>query len=1165
MTLTSERDFSLEDRYKATTGEILATGIQALVRLPMDQMRADNKAGHKTATFISGYRGSPLGRYDYELAAQKELLDQLNIKHLPGLNEELAATSLMGSQLVSLMPKRRYEGVVGIWYGKGPGVDRAGDAIRHGNFAGTSRLGGVVVLAGDDSACKSSTIPTRSEPLLSALGLPVLYPGSIQEVLDFGHHAIEISRCSGLWVGMKIATPIADGTGVATIDPDRLEVVRPNLEVDGKPFIPTLTGLLVSPFSTFMESEVLDTRMEMARLYISANQINKIPIRASKAWLTIVAGGLDAVSVTRALEMLGLDSAQAREAGIRVLALGALHPTDTDALREAAGGVETVLVVEDKAPWLQTKVCDALYGAADHPSVIGKTDEEGRPLLASSGAVSAEGLLEPLRRILLRKLPEERLAPQHEPKPRLALSATVSRTPYFCSGCPHNTSTRVPDGSLVGAGIGCHTMVATIANRDRGQIIGLTQMGGEGAEWIGMEPFVEDEHLFQNMGDGTYFHSGQLAIQAAIAAGSHITFKLLYNSAVAMTGGQHAEGNLGVPALAAKLLTEGVRKVIVTTEDLGRYKGIKLPPGVQVWHRDRIIEAQEELRNTPGVTVLIHDQQCAAEKRRERKRGILPSPALKVVIDERICEGCGDCGIQSNCLSLVPLDTEFGRKTTIDQTSCNLDMSCMKGDCPAFVTIKPSPRGSRGSIARARGEQPGTPGQLPEELPEPASRPRTQGITVRMPGVGGTGVITVSQILAVASRMCGLSADCVDQTGLSQKAGPVVSTVHIGDTSPATVEVMLGFDLLTATTESNLAGLVPGVSVVIGSTSISPTGSMIGKVASSRIDLDAYLRELDSRSTPEANRYADAQAITRGLLGSSLTANMFLLGVAYQAGTLPVTAESIENAIELNGAAVNANVAAFRWGRAWYLDPESVERAAGLRQDQPSERNEENLLGLLRGLDELQGDEELARIVRIRALDLVDYQDRRYAQRYVDFIRRSHARERQLGLDGGFTRVVAHQLHRLMAYKDEYEVARLMLSSQERIEASVGPVEKIAWHLHPPALRARGLKKKISLGTWALPAMSALRASKGLRGTPLDPFGRTPVRREERRLASEYRELIEELMDSVLPRDPENAARIANLIDMVRGYENVKLGNLQAYREALSAELDKARSITTGA
>jgi len=1157
MTLTSHTEFSLEDRYRSTSGEILATGIQALVRLPMDQMRADERAGHKTAAFISGYRGSPLGRYDYELTAQKQLLEQLRVKHLPGLNEELAATSLMGTQLVSQMPKRLYEGVVGIWYGKGPGVDRAGDAIRHGNFAGASRLGGVVVLAGDDSSCKSSTIPTRSEPLLSALGLPVLYPGSIQEVLDLGLHAIGMSRCSGLWVGMKIATPIADGTGTAVVDLDRLDVVVPDLEVDGKPFTPTITGLLAPPFSTFMEAEVLGTRMEMARLYIEANKLSKTPIKASKAWLTVVAGGLDATSVTSALEMLGLDNKQAGEAGIRVLALGALHPMDTSALREAAAGVETVLVVEDKAPWLETKVRDGLYGTADHPSVIGKTDEEGRPLLPSSGAVSPEGLLAPLRRILQRKLPEERLAPEHTERHRLSLNAMVSRTPYFCSGCPHNTSTRVPDGALVGAGIGCHTMVATIGSQDRGQIIGLTQMGGEGAEWIGMEPFVEDDHLFQNMGDGTYFHSGQLAIQAAIAAGSHITFKLLYNSAVAMTGGQHAEGNLGVPELASKLLTEGVRKVIVTTEDPGRYKGIRMPPGVQVWHRDRILEAQEELRNTPGVTVLIHDQQCAAEKRRDRKRGILPQPAWKVVIDERICEGCGDCGIQSNCLSLVPLDTEFGRKTAIDQTSCNLDMSCMKGDCPAFVMVKFSSVGTKSSFPTKEG--------LPEQLPEPVSQPRTKGITVRMPGVGGTGVITVSQILAAAARICGSSASCVDQTGLSQKAGPVVSTVQIGDVTPGKVDLLLGFDLITATTEANLVGLIPGNSIVIGSTSVAPTGSMIGKLANSILDINSYLDELNARSTPSANRYADAAAITQGLLGSSLTANMFILGIAYQTGILPVTADSIERAIKLNGAAVDANIAAFRWGRFWYLDPDAVERAAGLCQSRLDDCDGQNLIAELRGLSDLEDDAELARMTRIRASDLIDYQDEHYAQHYVDFIRRCHARERQLGSDGSFTRIVAHQLHRLMAYKDEYEVARLLLSSHERIQATLGPVEKIAWYLHPPTLRARGLKQKISLGTWALPAMSALRASRRLRGTPLDPFGRTPIRREERRLASEYEELIEDLMRSVLPKDSANAGRIANLIDMVRGYENVKLRNLQAYREALSIEVDKAKSITTGA
>jgi indolepyruvate ferredoxin oxidoreductase len=1129
------REFTLGDRYTTVSGEILATGVQALARLPMDQMRADRRAGLDTAAFISGYQGSPLGGYDRELQSQRALLDELRIVHRPALNEELGATAVTGSQLAQTFASHRYDGVLGIWYGKSPGVDRAGDAIRHGNFAGTSRHGGVLALTGDDPACKSSTLPSRSEVTLGALGVAVLYPGTVQDVLDLGLHGVALSRASGLWVAIKVVTAVADGSGTALVDPDRIRPVVPSLEVDGRAWTPTLTGNVMTPS---LEAEVLGPRTEMALRYILENGLNRIVVDAPRPWLGIVAGGHVCEQVMEALATLGLDEGALEDAGVRVLKLGALSPFDGQSVRRLAAGTSTVLVVEDKTPNVETLVRDALYGVADRPRVLGKRDAEDRPLIPLTGALTAAGLVEPLRRVLTMVLPPERLAPSRTAaKPSFHLSPEAVRTPFFCSGCPHNTGTLVPDGSLVGAGIGCHGMVSFLGGGSRGTITGITQMGGEGSQWIGIAPFVADPHLFQNVGDGTFFHSGQLSVQAAVAADVDITFKLLYNSAVAMTGGQDATGLLPVPAVASKLLSEGVKEVVITTDEPGKYRGVPLPKGATVRHRDDIIKAQEHLRTIPGVTVLIHDQQCAAEKRRDRKRGLLPRPTFKIMIDERVCEGCGDCGVKSNCLSLQPIDTEFGRKTTIDQASCNLDVSCIKGDCPAFVTVTLAKGGSRGG--RPGGVLDGT------EAPEPTPIIPAAGATLRMPGIGGTGVVTVSQMLAAAARMEEIPTHSVDQTGLSQKAGPVVSTISIGAPEPGRIDVLLGFDVLTSVTPANLQGLDPEASVVVASTTITPTGRMVGRVATAPLDPRPLVAELDSRSRRGANTYVDASRLTAGLLGDAVTANVFLLGVAYQAGVIPVTAASIERAIDLNGTAVDLNLQAFRWGRLWVVDPDHVERQAGLRPQAE---------GSTKGLEDFAGDAELQRMLAVRVAELTAYQDRRYARRYLGVVRRCAEAERTAGTDGAFTRTVAHQLHRLMAYKDEYEVARLLLEGGDQVTRTFGEVDKVTWNLHPPVLRAMGLKRKLKLGPWARPALVGLRSMKRVRGTRLDPFGRAEVRRTERQLVVDYVALVDRLLP-LLATDPADAARVAGLVDVVRGYEGVKMANVEAYRKMLASQL----------
>ncbi len=1128
---SSGRGFDLQQRYTAEDGELLSTGVQALVRLPMDVMRDDRRAGHSTAAFISGYQGSPLGGYDRELMSQRALLDALNIVHVPGVNEELAATSVMGSQMAMTYPRPKYDGVTGIWYGKAPGLDRAGDAIRHGNFAGTSRLGGVLALVGDDSAAKSSTLPSRSDPALAALYMPVLFPGTIQEVLDFGRHGIAMSRASGLWVAMKITTPVADGSQTLTVHADGFRPVVPSFELQGVVWKPTLSGNIVTPYSSVLEVELLGPRTEMARRYVEANGLNRLVTRPADAWLGIIAGGYDCEQVLEACSVLGLPLERLAELGVRILRLGALNPLDGAAVRELARGTATVLVVEDKIDFLETRVRSALYGTANAPAIIGRKNHMGDALINSFGALTIENLTDALRHVLTLRIPAEQLRPAKVSQPfRLTLAAEATRTPFFCSGCPHNTGLQVPAGSLVGSGIGCHGMVAIVPREATGEMLGLTQMGGEGAQWIGASPFVENRHIFQNIGDGTFFHSGQLAVQAAVSAGTTVTYKILYNAAVAMTGGQDAAGQRSVPDVARKLLADGVKEVVITTDDPGKYRNIQLPDGATVHHRDKIIEVQERLSRLDGVTVLIHDQQCAAEKRRDRKRGLLPQSGFRVVIDERVCEGCGDCGVQSNCLSLHSAETEFGRKTVIDQASCNVDASCLRGDCPAFVTVKPGAKAT--SHAVWSGKEPGEPRHIRSDM------------TIRMPGIGGTGVVTVSQVLVAAAQIAGRPSHAVDQTGLSQKAGPVVSTVTIGEPQAGRIDVLLAFDLLAAATSSNLSGLDSTDSVAFMSSSVSPTGRMIGKVDSARVDIAPLLAAIDERTQPLLNRHVDASAMVTTLMGNAVTANVFLLGVAFQAGCIPLSSGDITEAVRLNGTAVEANLASFQWGRRWFDQPAAVETMVAATPEYDVSPY------LVSAADVADGT--LRHLIERRAGDLVGYQNRAYADRYVGVVLDAHRAETSASGDGSFTHTVAKQLHHVMAYKDEYEVARLLLQGRRRVAQPFGDGSRVTWNLHPPMLRALGMGSKLKLGGWTAPGFKLLSLLKVVRSTPLDVAGYTAVRRAERALVAEYVSLVE-ATTSLLTTDAAEATRIVGLVDQVRGYEGVKLANLARYHAEVEA------------
>ncbi|HWM18161.1 MAG TPA: indolepyruvate ferredoxin oxidoreductase family protein, partial [Ilumatobacteraceae bacterium] len=906
--------YELADRYRLENGRVFLSGLQAIARLPLDQIRSDRRRGLNTAAFVSGYQGSPVGAFGDEVERAARTVADLPIVCQPGANEELAATAVMGSQLASTLSDCTYDGVIGIWYAKAPGLDRASDAIRHGVFAGTSEHGGVVALVGDDPGAKSSTLPSSSDATMVDLHMPIFFPGDVQEALDLSRHAVAMSRSCGLWAGIKLVSQVADGTGTVDIHPDRVVPHVPTMIFDGKPFVPHPNGRLMTPYTLDMEHEFFEVRSELAREYGVLNHLNRVTVRSEDDWIGIAACGTTYYEVRETLQLLGLhDDDAIRAAGIRLFQLLMPVPLEPSQVREFAHGLTEVIVVEEKNPTLERLVRDALYDWNERPRVVGRRDQEGRPLIPAGGILDAERLITPLRARLAVRL-DDRLAPVPAPNGgRSLIALSVERAPFFCSGCPHNTSTRVEPGTLVGGGIGCHAMVGLMEADRVGDLVGLTCMGNEGAQWFGMAPFLERKHLVQNLGDGTFFHSGSLAIRAAVASGVDITYKLLHNGTVAMTGGQDAVGAVGVPEIAKMVLLEGVSKVIVTTDDLDRYDADEFPEGVDVWHRTRLDEAQKVLAAISGTTVLIHDQACAAENRRARSRGKLATPDFRVVINERVCEGCGDCGAKSNCLSVQPVDTPYGRKTRIDQTSCNFDFSCMEGDCPAFATVSTDAAGQK-RTGTSTGEVDVS------DLPEPTPIVDPARFTVRLSGIGGTGVVTVSQILGTAAMLAGHTVRGLDQTGLSQKAGPVTSDIRISDetavasnhASVSGVDVLLAFDLLAAASDSHRRGATPDRTVVIANTHAVPTGEMVSQPTTAFPAFDSLRERLDRVSRSELNRWFDAANITNGLFGGTTTLNIFMLGVAAQVGAVPVGPEFLERAIELNGVAVERNIAAFR-------------------------------------------------------------------------------------------------------------------------------------------------------------------------------------------------------------------------------------------------------------
>jgi indolepyruvate ferredoxin oxidoreductase len=1132
-TATATAGLSLEDRYTQVDGTVYLTGIQALVRLVLDRARHDQRRGAPTASFVSGYEGSPLGGYDLELARRARLLAEYRIEHRPALNEELAATAVSGSQLARHVGELNHHGVTGYWYGKAPGLDRATDALRHANLIGSDPRGGAVAIVGDDPTAKSSTVPCTSEFALADLAMPTFAPADPGEVLALGMHAVEMSRAAGLWTSLKISTVVADGACTATLHDWRAPELGDLTGTRGlyghRPSARLLGRQLAE-----LEHSLHEVRLPAASEYLRHSEINTI-IGQGPARLGLIAAGPTYLALRQALETLGFDDRELDRQGIRMLKLGAIYPLEPAVVTRFAEGLQNIVVVEDKRAFIEDAVKAVLYGMPDAPRVAGKRDTAGARMFPATGELDAPTIARVLSGTLA-GLNVDHAAPTPDRATTTLSLPIATRTPFFCSGCPHNSSTKVSPGTLVGGGIGCHAMVLLMPGERAGDVTGLTQMGGEGAQWLGMAPFVTQQHFVQNMGDGTFAHSGSLAVRAAVAAGVNITFKLLRNSAVAMTGGQRPIGEFALKDLIGQLRTEQVARIVVTSDDPATVRR-QVGRSVDVRHRDELLTVQQELAATPGVTVLIHDQECAAEKRRKRKRGRQATPAERVLINERVCEGCGDCGVKSNCLSVHPVETEYGRKTQINQSSCNLDFSCLDGDCPSFLTVVPGRAGTRtapesGAVA---------------ELPLPVTTVDPADFTMRITGIGGTGVVTIAQVLATAAAIEGRYVRALDQTGLAQKGGAVVSDLTISDhpqlrspkISDGSCDLYLGCDSLVATEPANLRVAIADRTVAVMSSAQVPTGEMVIDPGTRFPAPDRIRATVDPRV--RASCYLDAAGLAGRRLGNEQYANMVLVGAAYQAGALPLSTESIERAITLNNTAVEANLAAFRIGR----EAVAALEVSACEQGADSQRDE---------APQAQPSQDLESIVAGRTRELTDYQDARYARWYRDVVDRVCDAESRLSAGRELTAAVARNLFKLMAYKDEYEVARLSLEPQltDQIEQRFGAGARYRYRLHPPVLRALGMDRKVSLGPWFRSVFRLLVLMRRLRGSRLDVFGYTTVRRTERALINEYVATVATLTDALTEHNLALAVEIANMPDMVRGYEHVKLRNVDAYHARLA-------------
>ena len=1161
-------------------GTIHLGGIDAIVRLTLDQVRTDARRGLKTGMFVSGYRGSPVGMLDAALLKNQKALLAQHIHFVDGLNEDLAATAVWGTQMLHTVGQQKFDGVTGLWYGKAPGVDRSGDALKHANYTGIGPNGGVLAIAGDDPSCKSSSLCSQSEPMLMHVGMPSLFPGNVQEILDYGLHGYMMSRLSGLWVGMKIVTNVADGSGSACVDAERLQFVVPDLMFDGKPFTPHMNlGMNVRAEALEMERSLYTRRLEVAKRYAAANGLNKVVFDNPDAWLGIITAGKTYNDLRQCFLELGLDDAALRRYGIRILKMGMLFPMEPGVVRDFARGLEEIFVVEEKRPFLEMFAKNVLYGQANAPRIVGKFDEHEQELLPHYGEFESDVIGRALTKRLSQKARVESaeawLKRLDEIHARDKLP-TAGRTAWFCSGCPHNSSTAAPEGSIVSAGIGCHTMAMWM---DRNVVMG-THMGAEGAQWIGMAPFTDTKHIFQNMGDGTYAHSGSLAIRYCASTDTNITFKLLRNAHTSMTGGQAIQGEEPIGPLVAELLANGVKKVIVTSDEPEAISG--LPGGTEVWHRDRLDEAQRALAAIPGTTVLVHAQECAAELRRARSRGKAEEPAEVTVINERVCEGCGDCGVKSNCMSVEPVQTEFGRKTRIHQSSCNKDFSCVKGFCPSFLTVTPNAAPSTDGKKKKKGRIP----QLERELPAPVNKvDDSLGFGIHVMGIGGTGSVTVVATIAAAARLEGKHVIGLDQTGLAQKGGAVISDIKIthqpfsgsNKVSDGRTDLYLGFDILNATDPKNLDKCLPERTIAVMSTTRTPTGQMIANRKTLFPIVPDLTAGIDRVTRKEHNVFLDGQALAEGLFGDAMATNNFMVGVAYQAGTIPLKAESIEAAIKASGVGVEQSIAAFRWGRMAVVDRNFV--LAEVAKYAPKVAKPELSAAARVIVDATGAMGETMRLLEVRVPDLIDYQDEAYAKRYADVIKRVVAAEAKAAPgQTGLSEAAARYLYKLMAYKDEYEVARLHTDPAflAQLDAMFPHGYSVKYNLAPPTISkrdAQGHLIKQQFGPWMRSAFGWLKKFKGLRGGALDLFGKTDERRSERRLIDEYVQELDTICASLQPHNHAAAVALASVPDEIRGYGHVKEKSLadaaalreqrrQAFRGAVPSKPAAATAVT---
>ena len=1124
---------SLDQKYTQSSGHVFLTGIQALVRLPMAQIRRDRASGLKTAGFVSGYRGSPLGGYDQQLFAARKHLEQYNIKFQPGVNEDLAATAIWGSQQLGLSPGAEHDGVVGIWYGKGPGVDRSGDVFRHGNAAGSAKHGGVLCLAGDDHGAKSSTVPHQSDHAFISALMPYLYPSSIHEMIEMGLLGIAMSRYSGCWVGMKVITEVVETT--AEID----------LTDEMKPFvIPTDFELppgglnLRWPDDRYEQDlRLQDYKGFAAIAFARANKVNRITMDSPNARYGIMASGKSYEDVRQALRELGITEEVAAKIGLRLYKIGMPWPLEPEGVRNFAVGLEEIFIVEERREIVENQVKQELFNWRDdvRPRIVGKMDEHDKRFLTFAAELGVASLASSLTERLLRLNLNPEIAEMLRAKAdwfngreasQVQTSAPISRTPYFCSGCPHNTSTKVPDGSRAMAGIGCHFMALWMGRHTET----FTHMGGEGVPWVGIAPFTGEKHVFANLGDGTYFHSGSLAIRQAIASKANITYKILYNDAVAMTGGQRHDGDLSPQQITFQLHAEGIREIHLVSENPHLYPPSDIAPGVKLAHRDELDAVMKACRETKGTSAIVFVQTCAAEKRRRRKRGLMEDPARRVVINPAVCEGCGDCSVQSNCISVEPFETELGRKRTINQSACNKDYSCLKGFCPSFVTVD-------GGKPRSRAPaELGDIGELPEPAPfPPLERPYNIGVA----GVGGTGVLTIGALLGMAAHIEGKASMILDMSGLAQKGGAVLSHVRLSE-HPAdvtcsrivtgTADLVLAADEVVAASKDAMTLCESSRTTGVINSHVIPTADFI-----LNRDFNFQTRKINSvleNALRKESAFFDFTRPAEILLGDSIATNIMMLGYAFQKGLLPLSAAAIEQAIEVNGVSIKMNTEAFRLGRLAVVDPARLE--AMMKGQDVAEPP--------KTLDSMSLDE----IIAHRSALLTDYQSRRLARRYRNLVDKVRDAATKGGYDDALTRAVAINYAKLLAYKDEYEVARLYTDGkfEQQLRDQFEGEFNFNFNLAPPILSsgvdALGRPKKRAFGAWMLGVFRFLARMKFLRGTPLDIFGYSADRKLERKLILAYEKDVATVLERLSPVAIDAAVELLSLPDRIRGFGPVK-------------------------